>query len=136
MSRHRILPSPFLSSSSHTTQFHYTNSYTYSHPNLNFLQYTIQIFIPHVMWSAQAVRELKIDRTQCHLSACAEPETRNSAVGWHWKTHTHILGEGAANQISKVPLSNNTIRCRISEMSCNINEQVVGKIKTDKTFAL
>ena len=37
MSRHRVSPSPFLSSSSsHTTQLHYTNSYTYSHPNLNF----------------------------------------------------------------------------------------------------
>ena len=47
---------------------HYTNSHTYSHPNLNFLQYTIQILVPHVMWSAQAVRELKIDLTQRHLS--------------------------------------------------------------------
>ena len=37
MSWHRVSPSPFLSSSSHTTQLHYTNSYTYSHPNLNFL---------------------------------------------------------------------------------------------------
>ena len=35
MSRHWVSPSPFLSSSSHTTQFHYT----YSHPNLNFLQH-------------------------------------------------------------------------------------------------
>ena len=40
VSRHRVPPSSFLSSSSHTTQLHYTNSYTYSHPNLNFLQYT------------------------------------------------------------------------------------------------
>ena len=33
-------PSPFLSSSSfHTTQLQYTNSYTYSHPNLNLLQH-------------------------------------------------------------------------------------------------
>ena len=69
MSRHWVSPSPFLSSSSHTTQLNYTNSYTYSHPNLNFLQHTIQILVPHVMWSAQAVRELKIDHTQCHLSA-------------------------------------------------------------------
>ena len=38
MSRHRVSPSPFLSS--HTTQLHYINSYKYSHPNLNFLQYT------------------------------------------------------------------------------------------------
>ena len=43
LNRHRVSSSPFLSSSSfHTTQLHYTNSYTYSHPNLNFLQYTIQ----------------------------------------------------------------------------------------------
>ena len=65
----RVAPSPSLSASSHTTQLHYTNSYTYSHPNLNFLQYIIQILVPHVMWSAQAVRELKIDHTQRHLSA-------------------------------------------------------------------
>ena len=68
MSRHRVSPSPFLSSSSNTTQLHYTNSYIYSHPNLNFLQYTIQILVPHVMWSAQVVHELKIDHTQRHLS--------------------------------------------------------------------
>ena len=38
-------------------------SYTYRHPNLNFLPYTIQILIPHVMWSAQVVRDSKIDHT-------------------------------------------------------------------------
>ena len=47
MSQHQVSSSPFLSSSSDTAQLHYTNSYTYSHPNLNFLQYTIQILIPH-----------------------------------------------------------------------------------------
>ena len=69
MSRHRVSPSPFLSLSSslHTTQLHYPNSYTCSHPN--FLQYTIQILVPYVMWSTQAVRELKIDHTQRHLAA-------------------------------------------------------------------
>ena len=65
MNRHQVSPSPFLSSSSHTTQLHYT----YIHPNLNFLQYTIQILVPHAMWSAQAVRDLTIDHTQRHLSA-------------------------------------------------------------------
>ena len=69
MSRHRISPSPFLSSSFHTTQLHYTNSNTYSHSNHNFLQYTIQILLPRVIWSAQAVRDSKIDHTQRHLSA-------------------------------------------------------------------
>ena len=63
MSKHWVSPSPFLSSSSHTTQLHYTNSYTYSHPNLNFLPYTIQILVPHVMWSAPVVHDLKIDHS-------------------------------------------------------------------------
>ena len=63
MSQHWVSPSPFLSSSSHTTQLHYTNSYAYNHPNLNFLQYTIQILIPHVMWSAQVVSDSKIVHT-------------------------------------------------------------------------
>ena len=57
VSRHLVSHSSFLSSSSHTAQLLYTNSYTYSHPNLNFLQYTIHILIPHVMWSAQVVRD-------------------------------------------------------------------------------
>ena len=69
MIRHRVSSSPFLSSSSHTTQLHYTNSYTYSHPNFNFIQYTIQTLVSHVMWSAQAVRDSKIDHAQLHLSA-------------------------------------------------------------------
>ena len=69
MSRHWVSPSPFLSSSSHTTLLHYTNSYTYSHSNLNFLQYTIQKLVPHVIWSAPVVRDLKIDHTQRHVSA-------------------------------------------------------------------
>ena len=52
----------------------------YSHPNLNFLQYTIQILVPQVMWFAQAVCELKIDHTQCHLSALRG--TRSTQVQW------------------------------------------------------
>ena len=80
MSRHRVSPSPFLSSSYHTTQLHYTNRYTYSHPNLNFLQYTIQILVPQVIWSAPVVRDLKIYHTQRHLSALRGIRSRNSAV--------------------------------------------------------
>ena len=54
----------------HPTHHNYiTQTITHSHPNLNFLQYTIQKLVPHVMWSPQAVRELKIDHTQHHLSA-------------------------------------------------------------------
>ena len=39
MSRHRVSLSPFLSSS-YTTQLHYTNSYTYSQPQLPTVHYT------------------------------------------------------------------------------------------------
>ena len=93
MSRHRVSPSPFLSSS-HTTQLHYTNSYTYSYPNLNFLQYTIQIrptrnvvcqsgaWIenrPHSMPSIRLARNPKHVIVQC------------VGIGtWTWTcTHTH-----------------------------------------------
>ena len=86
MSRHRVtLFSLLFIIIPHNTILHYTNSYTYSHHNLTLLQYTIQILIPHVMRSAQAVRDSKMDHTQSHLS-CAQPEARNSAVGWHWNT--------------------------------------------------
>ena len=64
-----IFSLPFIINPHFTTQLHYTNSYTYSHPNLNFLKYTIPILVPHVMWSAPVVRVLKIDHTQCHLFA-------------------------------------------------------------------
>ena len=71
MSRHRVSPSPFLSSSSHTTRLHYT----YSQPNLNFIQYTIQVLVPHLMSSAQALREIKIVHIQRHLSALSGTRT-------------------------------------------------------------
>ena len=93
MSRHRVSPSPFLSSSSHTTRLHYTNSYTYSRPNLNVLQYTIQILVPHVMWSAQAVRELKIDNNSTP-SIRLERNPKHVIVQWVGiRTHTHIFYE-------------------------------------------
>ena len=86
MSRHRVSHSPFLSSSSDTPQLHYT----YSHPNLNFLMYTIQILVPHVMWSAQAVCELKIDHIQCHLFGLAR-NPKHIIVQWVGiGTHTHF----------------------------------------------
>ena len=94
MSRHQVSPSPILSSSSsssHTAQLHYTNTYTYSHPNLTFSNTLQQILVLHVIWSAQAVRDWKIDHTQRHLSPCVEPKARNSAMGWHWNTHTFSI---------------------------------------------
>ena len=70
MSRHRGLLSPFFHHHHrHSTQHNYiTQTVTHSHPNLNFLQYTMQILVPHLKWSAQAVRDSKIDHIQRHLS--------------------------------------------------------------------
>ena len=44
----------------------------YSQHDLNFLQYTIQILVPHVTWSAPVVSDLQIDHTQRHLSTLRE----------------------------------------------------------------
>ena len=91
MSWHLVSPSPFLSSSSHRTQLLYTKSYTYSHPNLNFLQYTIQILIPHVMWSSQVVHDLK-NRPHSMPSICLAWNLKCIIVQWVGiGTHTHTL---------------------------------------------
>ena len=83
ISRHRVSPSPFLSSSSHTTQLHYTNSYTYSHPNLNILQYTTHPICNVVCPSGAWIENRSHVTSSIHLGM--EPKARNSAVGWHWK---------------------------------------------------
>ena len=63
---------------------------THSHPNPSSFNTQIQIHIPHVTLSPKVVRELKIDHTNAIYPPCMEPEARNSAVGWHWNTHTHV----------------------------------------------
>ena len=92
MSQHRVSPSLFLSSS-HTIQLHYANSYTYSHPNLNFLQhYTDTLPTRNVVYLSGARFENRPHSTPSIIHPpCAEPEARNSAVGWHWNTHTHTI---------------------------------------------
>ena len=81
----------------HPTKHNYTTQkcYTYSHSNLSFLQYTIHILVPHVMWSAQVARDSKIDYTQRHLSALARnPKgviVKWIGIGKH--THTHVISK-------------------------------------------
>ena len=63
----QLLPSLHHHHHPHTT--HTTKLLHIQSPNLNLFQHTIQIHISHVLWSVQAVHELKIDHTQHHLSA-------------------------------------------------------------------
>ena len=96
MSRHRVPPSPFLSSSSQTTQLHYTNSYTYSHPNLNFLQHcTDTLPTRNVVCQSGAWFENRPHLTPFIHLAC---NPKNVIVQWvgigthtHTHTHTHII---------------------------------------------
>ena len=95
MSWHWVSPSPFLSSSSHTTQLHYTNSYTYSHPNLNFLQYTITDTCPtrNVVCPSGAWFE---NRPHSTPSICLGRNPKHVIVQWvgigtHTYTHTFVF---------------------------------------------
>ena len=55
------------------------------------------------MWSAQAVRDSKIDHFNAIYPPCLQPQPRNSAVGWHWNTHISVQGlmVGARGTIPK-----------------------------------
>ena len=96
MSRHRVSPSPFFSSSSscHTTRLHYTNSYTYSHPNLNFLQYTNTDTRPtrNVVCPSGAWIE---NRQHSTPSIRLERNPKHEIMQWvgigNTHTHTHTL---------------------------------------------
>ena len=77
----------------HNTITVHKHFHTHSHHNLNFPQYTIQILVPHVMWSAQAVCEWKIDHTSYHLSSLRGTPKRLIVQLVGIRTHTNtILG--------------------------------------------
>ena len=44
----------------------------------------------------------------------------------------HVIGDEAALKLNSVLLSNNTIQRRITEMSTDINEQVLAEIQSSK----
>ena len=47
-----------------------------------------------------------------------------------------MLGEESANKIDKIPLSNNTVKDRITRMSADIKEKVIVEISTSPLFAI
>jgi hypothetical protein len=47
-----------------------------------------------------------------------------------------VLGEKVVRQVRAIPLSDNSISRRITDMSADVNEQIVEMLKTSKKFAL
>ena len=47
-----------------------------------------------------------------------------------------MLGEESTNKIDKIPLSNNTVKDRITRMSADIKEKVIVEISTSPLFAI
>ena len=95
MSRHRVSPSLFLSSSSSlTTQSHYTNSYPYSHSNLNFLQhYTDTLPIHNVVCPSGAWFENRPHSTPS-IRLVWNPKrviVQWVCIGTHTHTHSPFL---------------------------------------------
>ena len=66
-----------------TCNTHFKNN-KYNLPKLTSFSTQIQIHIPHI-WIKKKTTLNAI------YPPCAEPEARNSAVGWHWNTHTHTF---------------------------------------------
>ena len=76
-SQHQVSPSPFFSSSSsHTSKHNYTTqTLTHTVTLTSTSSSTLcKILFPHVMWSAQAVRESKIDHINHHLCLVWNPK--------------------------------------------------------------
>ncbi|XP_068206277.1 zinc finger BED domain-containing protein 5-like [Palaemon carinicauda] len=47
-----------------------------------------------------------------------------------------LLGESAVSKMKKVSLSNDTVKSRIFDMSCNIKSQLLAKVKASPVFAI
>jgi hypothetical protein len=47
-----------------------------------------------------------------------------------------VLGEKAAKQLELIPLSNNNVSQRISDMASNVKEQLTEKVKASKYYSI
>jgi hypothetical protein len=56
------------------------------------------------------------------------PTTKDKAIS--------VFEEKAAKQLESIPLSNNTLSRRISDMASNIKEQLIEKVKASKFYTI
>jgi hypothetical protein len=47
-----------------------------------------------------------------------------------------VLGEKVAQQLESIPLSNDTVSRRISDMASNVKEQLIEKLKANKYYSI
>jgi ribosomal protein L10 len=47
-----------------------------------------------------------------------------------------VLGEKVAKQLESIPLSNDTVSRRISDMVSNVKEQLIEKVKASKYYSI
>ena len=117
-SRHRVSPSPFLSSSSHTTRLHYTNSYTYSHPNpqLPTVHYTDTHLTRNVVCPSGAWIENRPHSTpSIHLEQNPKHEIMQwVGIGTHTHTHTHTQFGKNSNSTLKAYTHSQMIECTLN----------------------
>ena len=127
---------PFFHDHHNPTQHNYTTQ-TVILPST--FSYSIQIPVPHIMWSAQAVRELKIDHIQCHLAW----NPKHVIVQWVGiGTHTHfrlptffsvvsIAPQAKVQKIIFLPSGNFSVKsysAKLFDLQCSINTQNFIKI--------
>ena len=72
------------------------------------------------------------------IAQCKQPHTiaETLVAPCCWETVRSMLGENAAKEVQKIPLSENTVSQRINDMAADILEQLRDKLLESKLFSI